>query len=91
MNQLKSPYRSVRYIRSDDIAGLCRRNNFFTTGTLEEYATLLSFGYSHTEVDDDDLYTMASMIQAHSESIFSTAVIMGMLNDITHTSFEEIA
>ena len=64
---MKYGYREVRTLTSTDLRKLCIRHDWYTDGTIEEYANLMRMTEKET-ITTDDIVEIATDIIEHSQT-----------------------
>ncbi len=87
---MKSEYREVRRILSEDLRELCIRNNWYTRGDCKAYSHLLNeLAHEKENITTDDIVEIAQDILEHSDTDQELTSICFDVARIAVSFFEE--
>ena len=79
----------IRELRFEDVRRVCIENNLYTKGDNEDYTNLMFFVTELKNMTDYRLILIAKDILKHSDTDYSLATIVTLLNEKIFIDIEE--
>ncbi len=78
----------TRHWNAENVRHVCRHEELYMNGTVDEYRSMLNYVRDHLEPTLDDIYHVAEDINRHSEGQTVTNIMYMLSNGVVHRCYD---